>query len=99
MLSKMLFSKSSLKLGLFVGSLPGLFRLTQCLLNWLSDSISYRNLDFLRNEHLVKCLAAMVAGSSMMFYQSGSIALYVMWKFIEVRVSCFSLLSRILFKL
>lgn len=68
-----LFNKDNFYLGAFIGSYSALFRLVNCLLRWLRD----------RDDPIHGLIAGFVAGSSMLWYRSGTLALYVTSKLAE----------------
>ncbi|KAH7937307.1 hypothetical protein HPB49_010478 [Dermacentor silvarum] len=68
-----LFRRSNLWLGAFLGSFAGIYRLVSCLLRWSGDGRS--------DWHALP--AGLLAGLSMFWYPSPSIALYLVWKLVE----------------
>uniref|UniRef100_H2ZM34 Transmembrane protein 135 n=1 Tax=Ciona savignyi TaxID=51511 RepID=H2ZM34_CIOSA len=70
----MKFSKNS-SLALFLGGFTSLFRISNCLLRWLF------NKDM---PQLFGAISGFVAGSSFYFYKSPTIALYVLFKLLEI---------------
>ncbi|KAH9381719.1 hypothetical protein HPB48_010538 [Haemaphysalis longicornis] len=68
-----LFRRQNLWLGAFLGSFAGIYRLVSCLLRWSSDGRS--------DWHALP--AGLLAGLSMFWYPSPSMALYLVWKLIE----------------
>lgn len=68
-----LFRRQNLWLGAFLGSFAGIYRFVSCLLRWGSDGRS--------DWHALP--AGLLAGLSMFWYPSPSMALYLVWKLIE----------------
>uniref|UniRef100_A0A914VGG1 Transmembrane protein 135 N-terminal domain-containing protein n=1 Tax=Plectus sambesii TaxID=2011161 RepID=A0A914VGG1_9BILA len=68
-----LVSFQTLRLPLFLGSLPLIYHASQCLL--------HRHFD--RSDALFGALSGALSGAAMMFYPNVSIAMYVLWKWIE----------------
>ncbi|KAH7947832.1 hypothetical protein HPB52_016160 [Rhipicephalus sanguineus] len=69
----MLLRRDNLWLGAFLGSFAGIYRLVSCLLRWSGDGRS--------DWHALP--AGLLAGLSMFWYPSPSIALYLVWKLVE----------------
>ncbi|KAK8788800.1 hypothetical protein V5799_021424 [Amblyomma americanum] len=65
--------RSNLWLGAFLGSFAGIYRLVSCLLRWSGDGRS--------DWHALP--AGLLAGLSMFWYPSPSMALYLVWKLVE----------------
>lgn len=64
---------NSYKMGLFLSTFSGLFKLTNCLLRW-----------WLNSSKPVNCfIAALVAGPALFIYPSPTVATYVLWKCFE----------------
>ncbi|KAL3246102.1 hypothetical protein MRX96_057967 [Rhipicephalus microplus] len=68
-----LLRRDNLWLGAFLGSFAGIYRLVSCLLRWSGDGRS--------DWHALP--AGLLAGLSMFWYPSPSIALYLVWKLVE----------------
>ncbi|XP_063244039.1 transmembrane protein 135-like isoform X2 [Bacillus rossius redtenbacheri] len=73
-LPRLLFHKNALKLGAFLGGLSGTFRLVSCLLRWTRNKDS--------KFHAIP--AGLLAGLSFAFFPDNTIALYVMWKSLQI---------------
>lgn len=71
---KLLTQKKTLNIGLFLGGFGGTFRMVNCLLRWLFD----------KDQALYALPAAFLGGLFMKFFPSPTLALYLMWKLIEV---------------
>ncbi|WAR08065.1 TM135-like protein [Mya arenaria] len=68
-----LMNKANVQLGAFLASLVGIYRALNCVLRWLRD----------RDDSLHGLVAGFVAGWSMMYYKSSTIALYTASKVAE----------------
>ncbi|XP_046374302.2 transmembrane protein 135-like isoform X2 [Haliotis rufescens] len=69
-----LFNKDNFRLGAFLGSFSGLFRLVNCVLRWVRN----------RDSSFHGLLSGFVAGWSMLWYKSSTIALYTATKMAEM---------------
>ncbi|XP_067675924.1 transmembrane protein 135-like [Haliotis asinina] len=69
-----LFSKDNVRLGAFLGSFSALFRLVNCVLRWVRN----------RDSSFHGLLSGFVAGWSMLWYKSTTIALYTATKMAEM---------------
>ncbi|XP_052811292.1 transmembrane protein 135-like isoform X2 [Mya arenaria] len=69
-----LMNKANVQLGAFLASLVGIYRALNCVLRWLRD----------RDDSLHGLVAGFVAGWSMMYYKSSTIALYTASKVAEM---------------
>lgn len=68
------FALSTLKPGLFLGCFSGVFKLTSCLLRGTLGGDSA----------LIAIPSGFLAGFSMIFYASKSVAIYILWKTLEI---------------
>jgi hypothetical protein len=75
-LLKILKNPDNVGLGLFLGSYVAIFRFLSCLLKWVTN----------KNSKLHGLISGFFAGWSMMFYKSSSIALYLNFKLLEVKI-------------
>uniref|UniRef100_A0A671P427 Transmembrane protein 135 n=1 Tax=Sinocyclocheilus anshuiensis TaxID=1608454 RepID=A0A671P427_9TELE len=69
----LLYNKENFQLGAFLGSFVSIYKGTSCLLRWM------RNLD----DELHALIAGFLAGTSMFFYKSTSISMYLFSKLVE----------------
>lgn len=68
------FDLGLFRMGLFLSTFSGVYKLTNCLLRWSLDSPSKP----------VNCfISGLVAGPALMIYPSPTVALYVLWKCLE----------------
>ncbi|XP_016118581.1 transmembrane protein 135-like, partial [Sinocyclocheilus grahami] len=74
----LLYNKENFQLGAFLGSFVSIYKGTSCLLRWM------RNLD----DELHALIAGFLAGTSMFFYRSTSISMYLFSKLVEVMILC-----------
>ncbi|XP_062869890.1 transmembrane protein 135 [Trichomycterus rosablanca] len=72
-LLSLLYNKENFQLGAFLGSFVSIYKGTSCLLRWL------HNLD----DELHALLAGFLAGTSMFFYKSTTISMYLFSKLVE----------------
>ncbi|XP_073730348.1 transmembrane protein 135 [Misgurnus anguillicaudatus] len=72
-LLSLLYNKENFQLGAFLGSFVSIYKGTSCLLRWM------RNLD----DELHGLIAGFLAGTSMFFYKSTSISMYLFSKLVE----------------
>ncbi|XP_064474216.1 transmembrane protein 135-like isoform X2 [Ornithodoros turicata] len=72
-LLRALLKPDNLRVALFLGCFGGFYRGSSCLLRWITGS----------NQDWHALPAGLVAGSSMFFYPSPSMALYLLWKLVE----------------
>ncbi|KAA0703967.1 Transmembrane protein 135 [Triplophysa tibetana] len=72
-LLSLLYNKENFQLGAFLGSFVSIYKGTSCLLRWM------RNLD----DELHALIAGFLAGTSMFFYKSTSISMYLFSKLVE----------------
>ncbi|GLG95671.1 Uncharacterized protein GBIM_02600 [Gryllus bimaculatus] len=77
LISRCLFHRDALRFGAFLGGFSGLFRVTSCLLRWLTDC----------NSACHSIPAGLVAGLSFTFFPDVTIALYLLWKWVELMYS------------
>lgn len=76
-LLKVLKDRDNIQLGMFLGCFTLIFRTVSCALRWLTNS----------HVKIHGMIAGFFAGWSMIFYKSSSIALYLNFKLIEVKLS------------
>lgn len=69
----LLYNKENFQLGAFLGSFVSIYKGTSCLLRWM------RNLD----DELHALIAGFLAGTSMFFYKSTTISMYLFSKLVE----------------
>uniref|UniRef100_A0A3P8YQI6 Transmembrane protein 135 n=1 Tax=Esox lucius TaxID=8010 RepID=A0A3P8YQI6_ESOLU len=74
-LPSLFYNKENFQLGAFLGSFVSIYKGTSCLLRWV------RNLD----DELHALIAGFLAGTSMFFYKSTTISMYLFSKLVEVR--------------
>ncbi|PSN30243.1 hypothetical protein C0J52_23750 [Blattella germanica] len=74
MLPKILVHKNAFQLGAFFGAFSGIFKLTSCLLRWIRSKDS--------KYHAIP--AGFLAGLAFGFYPDNTVALYVMWKSLQI---------------
>ncbi|XP_010784273.1 transmembrane protein 135 [Notothenia coriiceps] len=74
-LPSLFYNKENFQLGAFLGSFVSIYKGTSCLLRWL------RNID----DELHALIAGFLAGTSMFFYKSTSISMYLFSKLVEVK--------------
>lgn len=72
-LPSLFYNKDNFQLGAFLGSFVSIYKGTSCLLRWL------RNID----DELHALIAGFLAGTSMFFYKSTSISMYLFSKLVE----------------
>ncbi|KAI4813817.1 hypothetical protein KUCAC02_003041 [Chaenocephalus aceratus] len=72
-LPSLFYNKENFQLGAFLGSFVSIYKGTSCLLRWL------RNID----DELHALIAGFLAGTSMFFYKSTSISMYLFSKLVE----------------
>lgn len=75
-LLKVLKDKENVQLGMFLGCFTLVFRAVSCALRWLTNS----------HHKMHGMIAGFFAGWSMVFYKSSSIALYLNFKLLEVKI-------------
>ncbi|KAJ8668706.1 hypothetical protein QAD02_010369 [Eretmocerus hayati] len=73
-LRKLLTAKGSLDLAYFLGGFTGLYQLASCILRRMRDQDS--------SEHAI--VASFVASTSFVMYPDNTIALYIMWKALQI---------------
>uniref|UniRef100_H3CX75 Transmembrane protein 135 n=1 Tax=Tetraodon nigroviridis TaxID=99883 RepID=H3CX75_TETNG len=67
------YNKENFQLGAFLGSFVSIYKVTSCLLRWM------RNID----DELHALIAGFLAGTSMFFYRSTTISMYLFTKLME----------------
>ncbi|XP_070773231.1 transmembrane protein 135 [Enoplosus armatus] len=72
-LPSLFYNKENFQLGAFLGSFVSIYKGTSCLLRWL------RNID----DELHALIAGFLAGTSMFFYKSTTISMYLFTKLVE----------------
>ncbi|KAK0132769.1 Transmembrane protein 135 [Merluccius polli] len=72
-LLSLLYNKDNFQLGAFLGSFVSIYKGTSCLLRWLRDV----------DDELHALLSGFLAGTSMFFYKSTSISMYLFSKLVE----------------
>uniref|UniRef100_A0A4W4FMB1 Transmembrane protein 135 n=1 Tax=Electrophorus electricus TaxID=8005 RepID=A0A4W4FMB1_ELEEL len=72
-LLSLLYNKENFQLGAFLGSFVSIYKGTSCLLRWV------RNID----DELHALIAGFLAGTSMFFYKSTTISMYLFSKLVE----------------
>ncbi|XP_044078722.1 transmembrane protein 135 [Siniperca chuatsi] len=72
-LPSVFYNKDNFQLGAFLGSFVSIYKGTSCLLRWL------RNID----DELHALIAGFLAGTSMFFYKSTTISMYLFTKLVE----------------
>uniref|UniRef100_A0A672HLP7 Transmembrane protein 135 n=1 Tax=Salarias fasciatus TaxID=181472 RepID=A0A672HLP7_SALFA len=72
-LPSLFYNKENFQLGAFLGSFVSIYKGTSCLLRWL------RNID----DELHALIAGFLAGTSMFFYKSTTISMYLFSKLVE----------------
>ncbi|KAJ3589460.1 hypothetical protein NHX12_010305 [Muraenolepis orangiensis] len=72
-LLSLLYNKDNFQLGAFLGSFVSIYKGTSCLLRWLRDV----------DDELHALIAGFLAGTSMFFYKSTSISMYLFSKLVE----------------
>lgn len=72
-LPSLFYNKENFQLGAFLGSFVSIYKGTSCLLRWL------RNID----DELHALIAGFLAGTSMFFYKSTTISMYIFSKLVE----------------
>ncbi|XP_068600560.1 transmembrane protein 135 [Brachionichthys hirsutus] len=72
-LPSLFYNKENFQLGAFLGSFVSIYKGTSCLLRWL------RNID----DELHALIAGFLAGTSMFFYRSTTISMYLFTKLVE----------------
>ncbi|CAJ1063927.1 transmembrane protein 135 [Xyrichtys novacula] len=72
-LPSLFYNKENFQLGAFLGSFVSIYKGTSCLLRWL------RNID----DELNALIAGFLAGTSMFFYKSTTISMYLFTKLVE----------------
>lgn len=73
LLGTVIRDRGPIKLGLFLCTFSGFYKAFSCMLRWRLNSWTPRN----------NFLAALLAGPSLFFYPSSTVALYVLWKSLE----------------
>lgn len=73
-LPSLFYNKENFQLGAFLGSFVSIYKGTSCLLRWL------RNID----DEFHALLAGFLAGTSMFFYKSTTISMYLFTKLVEM---------------
>ncbi|XP_049804819.1 transmembrane protein 135-like isoform X2 [Schistocerca nitens] len=74
MLPGVLVQRDAFRFGAFLGGFSGLFRMTSCVLRWLLDKDS--------KFHAIP--SGLVAGLAFAFFPDNTIALYIMWKLVQI---------------
>uniref|UniRef100_A0A3Q3VKA4 Transmembrane protein 135 n=1 Tax=Mola mola TaxID=94237 RepID=A0A3Q3VKA4_MOLML len=72
-LPSLFYNKENFQLGAFLGSFVSIYKVTSCLLRWM------RNID----DELHALIAGFLAGTSMFFYRSTTISMYLFTKLVE----------------
>lgn len=74
LLPGVMVQRDAFKFGAFLGGFSGLFRMTSCILRWLLDKDS--------KFHAIP--SGLVAGLAFAFFPDNTIALYIMWKLVQI---------------